>query len=150
MYKTILAPLDGSKQSEAILGHLKNLARQYKSKVIFLKVEEEPVMLGWDEVVDMERCHADFEKRRKAAESYLAAITEQFQKESIEACMKIAYGSVVKAILNTADDVQADLIAMTCHGFNSLHRMSFGGAVTAVLQNFDRPLFILRTPDKRQ
>jgi len=36
MYKTILAPLDGSKRAEAILAYLEQLARRYKAKVIFL------------------------------------------------------------------------------------------------------------------
>ena len=37
MYKIILAPLDGSKRAEAILPHLREIARLYQAKVVFLQ-----------------------------------------------------------------------------------------------------------------
>jgi hypothetical protein len=36
MYKTILAPLHGSKRAEAMLPHREGLARSNSSKVIFM------------------------------------------------------------------------------------------------------------------
>ena len=45
MYKTILAPLDGSKRAEAILPHVEGLAQSNNSKVIFMQVIE-PVILA--------------------------------------------------------------------------------------------------------
>jgi hypothetical protein len=58
-----------------ILPHVRDVAARYKSKVIFLRVEEEPVKLGWDGVIiGQKKYHAEFEERRKLAESYLAAL----------------------------------------------------------------------------
>jgi len=53
MYQTILVPLDGSGRAEAILSHAESAARNNTTKVVFLKVDEEPMMLDRDEVIDM-------------------------------------------------------------------------------------------------
>jgi nucleotide-binding universal stress UspA family protein len=45
MYQTILVPLDGSKESEAILPQVESLARQHNANVIFLKVVEAQLLL---------------------------------------------------------------------------------------------------------
>jgi nucleotide-binding universal stress UspA family protein len=149
MYRTILVPLDGSKRAEMILPHVKDIASHYKSKVIFLTVEEEPVTLGWDEVVDMEKYHAEFEESKKRTESYLTERREDFRKEGIETHMKVAYGPVVKAILSAADEVDSDLIALASHGLSALPRMSYGSVAAGLLQYINRPLFIIRSENSK-
>ena len=145
MYRTILVPLDGSKRAEMILPHAKGLAKHYQSEIVFLKVEEEPVMLGWDEVIDQNKTHAEFDTRRKQNESYLMEQKNDFQKEGIEAQIRIAYGSVVKAIMNTANEIDSDLIALASHGLSASPRMSYGSVAAGLLQSIDRPLFIIRS-----
>ena len=53
MYQTILVPVDGSRRAEAILSHVLHLAKQDNARVVLLKVEEEPIMLDRDEVIDV-------------------------------------------------------------------------------------------------
>ena len=47
MYKTILAPLDGSKRAEKILPHIEELGMRFEARIIFLQVVE-PVPLVTD------------------------------------------------------------------------------------------------------
>ena len=145
MYQTILVPLDGSKRAEMILPHVRDVASHHKSKVIFVKVEEEPIKLGQDEVIDEKKYHAEFEERGRLTESYLATRREEFQKEGIEAHTKVVYGPVVKAILSAADEVKSDLIALASHGLSALPRMSYGSVAAGLLQYIDRPLLIIRS-----
>ena len=43
MYQTILVPLDGSKESEAILPQVESLARQHNAKMgFFVQIKQEP------------------------------------------------------------------------------------------------------------
>ena len=49
MYQTILVPVDGSKRAEAILDHAENLAKRNGVRVVFIRVEEEPLMVVRDE-----------------------------------------------------------------------------------------------------
>ena len=110
MYNNILVPLDGSKRAESILGPVKNLAQQHKSRVTFLQVEEPPMMLGYDEVIDVNTYRKGRKKRKKRVTHYLTYLMQEFKERGIEAEFKIAYGSVVESILNTAEDTNCDLI----------------------------------------
>ncbi len=145
MYKTILVPLDGSKRAEIILPYVGDLAKHYKSNIVFLKVEEEPVQLGWDEVVDLGKSHADFTARRNRAEAYLTERKDELQEEGIRAEIRISYGAVVKTIIKTAEEVDTNLIALASHGLSASSRMSYGSVAAGLLQHLDRPILILRS-----
>ena len=145
MYKTILVPLDGSKQAEAIFPYAENTALQYGAQIFFLWVMTQPLMLEWDEVVDLSRYHNEFERRTQQAKDYLTACQQEFQKKGIKAHIRIAYGPVVKTILTVAEEIKADLIAMASHGWDNL-RWRYNWSVTAsVLQRSDPPLLVVRT-----
>jgi nucleotide-binding universal stress UspA family protein len=148
MLNTILVPLDETKQAEAILCQVEDAAKHNGSKVIFLKVEKEPLMLDWDEVVDLSKCRSAWDRREKRAESYLAACKEKFRKKGIEAHTRVEYGSVVKSILRVAEFVHADLIAMASHGLNDRHHMSLGSIAAKVFECTDRPLLLVRSAGK--
>ncbi len=147
MYRTILVPLDGSKRAEAILRHVKHIARQNKSEVLFLKVEEEPIMLERDEVIDIDRYHAKLEKQRKDALAYLEDLQVRFSKADIRTEIRLVYGSVVKSILKIAADAGASLIAMATHGWGGLARVSYGGVAAGVLQAAEIPILLIRSGD---
>lgn len=69
MYKTILVPLDGSKRAEAILPHVEELAWRYDAKVVFLRVSEEPIVLGSDEGVDVSQYQQERVRLEQEAEA---------------------------------------------------------------------------------
>ncbi len=145
MYKTILVPLDGSKQAEVILPHVEELARRYGAKVIFLRIFEEPIMLALDEVIDISKYQQERDRGIKEAESYLAGLEAKFKEKNIRAKKIVSCGAVVQSILNTAERESADLIAMTSHGWGSLHRVFYGSVAAGVLHRVDRPLLIIRS-----
>ena len=145
MYQTILVPLDGSRRAEAILSHAELIAKQNNAKVIFLKVEDEPLMLERDEVIDINRYHQLFEKQKEHALNYLKGLQTDFSKKDINAEISLLYGSVVKSILKTAADSGADLIAMATHGWSGLARASYGSVAAGVLQAAEIPILLIRS-----
>ena len=145
MYQTILVPMDGSKRAEAILSHVESLAKSSGAKIIFLKVEEEPIMLDRDEVIDVAKYHEKFENRIKLSEAYLGDLQTGFREKGIQAVTQLAFGSVVKAILNTAAETGTDLIAMATHGLSGLTRVSYGSVAAGVLQAADIPILLIRS-----
>lgn len=145
MYHTILIPVDGSKRAETILNHVENLGGINDVKAIFLKVEEEPIMLGRDEVIDIVKYREEFENRIKLSRIYLESLQAKFREKGIEAVTRLAYGSVVKAILNVAAESGADLIAMATHGLSGLARVSYGSVAAGVLQAADIPILLIRS-----
>ena len=145
MYNIILAPLDGSKRSEAILPHVEEMARKFNAKVFFLRVEEPSLTLDFDEVVDLSKSHEEFNQRKDRTKSYLTELQKEFHKKGIEAEIGIRFGSVVKEILETARGINADIIAMASHGITGLNRTFYGSVAAGVLQRIDRPLFLIRS-----
>ena len=145
MYQTILIPVDGSKRAEAILSHVENLGKIKDAKVVFLKVDEEAIMLGHDEVIDVAKYREEFQSRIKESNAYLDSLKTMFREKGIEAVTRLAYGSVVKAILNTAAETGADLIAMATHGLSGLARVSYGSVAAGVLQAADIPILLIRS-----
>jgi len=145
MYQTILVPLDGSRRAEAILSHAELIAKQNNAKVIFLKVEDEPLMLERDEVIDITRYHQLFEKQKELALNYLKGLQTDFSKKDINAEISLLYGSVVKSILKTAADSKSDLIAMATHGWSGLARASYGSVAAGVLQAAEIPILLIRS-----
>ena len=147
MYQKILVPLDGSKRAEAILSHVESIAKSNHAKVFFLKVEEEPIMLERDEVIDIAKYNEVFTKQVARSQTYLDQLHARFYEIGINAVTQLAYGSVVKAILNVAAETGADLIAMATHGLSGLARVSYGNVAAGVLQAADIPILLIRSGD---
>jgi nucleotide-binding universal stress UspA family protein len=145
MYNKILVPLDGSKRAETILPHAEEMANRYGAEIIFLRVEELHVMLGWDEVVDLAKCHEKFDTRKKVSESYLDQLKAEFRDKGIKTNTHVVYGPVVKSILTAAEEMEVDIIVMASHGLSGLPRTFYGSVTAGVLQKIDRPLLIIRT-----
>ena len=145
MYKTILVPVDGSKRAEAIFSYVEKLARMNDAKAIFLRVEEEPILLGRDEIIQIGKYQEEYEARIKLSKAYLDTLATTFREKRIHAVTRLAYGSVVKAILTVAADTGADLIALATHGLSGLARVSYGSVAAGVLQAADIPILLIRS-----
>ena len=145
MYTSILVPLDGSLHAEKILPHVSEMAKRFGAEVVLLKVDEPELMLGRDEVVDIDR-YMDQRRHCKAeTESYLNKIQEQLTEKGIAVRWRIAYGLPVKAILETAQEQNVSIVAMAGHGVGTLPLPYYGSTVAGVLQRIDRPLLLTRS-----
>ena len=145
MYRTILVPLDGSKRAEAILSHVENIAKSNDANVFFLKVQEEPIMLERDEVHDIAKYHEVFAKQNARSRAYLDTLHARFHENGIHAVTQLAFGPVVRAILNKAAETGTDLIAMATHGLSGLAGVSYGSVAAGVLQAADIPILLIRS-----
>ena len=144
MYHNILVPMDGTKRSEAILDLVKDMARKDQARVIFLKVEDPPILLGRDEVIDIPAYRKGREECKARDQSYLAELEEEFQKCGIEAQCHITCGPVVASILDAAETEKADLIAMATRGINRFYREVGDSVAAGLLQKANRPLLLVR------
>jgi nucleotide-binding universal stress UspA family protein len=145
MYKTILVPLDSSKRAEAILPHVKNLSLCFNTKVILFIVAEPSIMLEYDEVIDMSKYLEIRSHQKKNTEAYLASLQEEFRENGIKVETLIGHGRVVDAIIDAAERINADLVAMASHGRSGLSRTFYGSVAAGVLQRIDRPLLLVRS-----
>lgn len=145
MYKTIVVPLDGSKRAEAILPHVVELAQRYEARVVFVRIlepipyitrpEGAPDILWQDLVTEWQA----------EALAYMDARVREFGEQGIPCKAEIIQGPVVKAITDTAEKEDADLIAMASHGRTGLSQAFYGSVTAGVLQRVDRPLLVIRS-----
>ena len=150
MYRTILVPVDGSKRAEAIFRHLENVAKVNDAKVVLLKVEEESITLEHDEVIEFERYREEYTNVIRRSTAYLETLKDQLSKKGIHAVPRLAYGSVVRAILTVAAETGADLIALATHGLSGLSRVSYGSVAAGVLQAADIPILLIRSGNDKK
>jgi len=144
MYETILVPLDGSERAEAILPHVEALARSFQCRVIFLQVVEPPRIAGY-EGFEPQAYEQELQYLEKKARSYLQKVSRRFAENELQCESRTAQGSVVSTILETAEVVDAELIAMASHGRGGLARVFYGSVAAGVLQRIDRPILVIRS-----
>ena len=102
-------------------------------------------MLERDEVIDIANYHEVFDKQNKLSQAYLDDLKARFHEKDIHAATQLAFGSVVKSILNVASETGTDLIAMATHGLSGLARVSYGSVAAGVLQAADIPILLIRS-----
>lgn len=148
MYSKILVPLDGSKRAEAILQHVEELAARCKAVVVFLQVIEPiPAMIG-PEGTRIAQQQIEIERRTEQAEEYLKGVQGEFHRKGIEAKARVAYGAVVQAIIDLAQQEDVDLIALASHGRTGLPQVFYGSVAAGVLHRVDRPLLLVRSREE--
>lgn len=145
VYKAILVPLDGSKRAERILPHVEELAERSEAKVLFLTIVEPPSFAVGSEGVPVTVYHEEVEQSVDEAAAYLKGLKGVFRAKGIEAHTHITHGPVVQAILNAAEEEDADLIALASHGRTGVSQVFYGSVAAGVLHRADRPLLLVRS-----
>ena len=144
MYERILVPLDGSKRAEMIRPHVRELASRFKSMVILLMVIEHTHSNGIGEKL-ISIGEKVLDTTLKQSESYLDSVAARLQTKGIDCKTIVAHGPVVEKIIEVANTQDADLIAMTSHGYGGLTRIFYGSVAAGILNRIDRPLFLVRS-----
>jgi len=121
------------------------LARGNDATVVLLKVEEEPINLEHDEIIDIENYRQEYRNLVGRSTTYLETLQDQLGAKGIRAVPRLSYGSVVKTILTVAAETSADLIALATHGLGGLPRVSYGSVAAGVLQAADIPILLIRS-----
>jgi nucleotide-binding universal stress UspA family protein len=149
MYKTILAPLDGSRLSECALEHVKQVAAgcQVGQVVLFTVVEQ----LAYAEYSTRERIEEDVREKQEAgkravekAEKYLAEAKDNLTKEGISVESVVFQAeenqAVADAILSYAERNGVDLIIMSTHGRSGITRWALGSVADRVVRHSKIPV----------
>ena len=142
MYSKILVPLDGSKLSEAVLPHVRALAASSESDIVLLRVPDYPLYdqsLTDADLVSMIQRQADGEAR-----DYLDAIARDLQGNGRKVSCALGSGAVAETILDWAERVHADLIAMSTHGRSGVARWLIGSVTDKVVQGATVPVLVVR------
>ena len=147
MYKHILVPLDGSELAEAVLPHVRSLSGCTGAEIALLRVLVYPVyeFMAADPNVALYTL-TDSSELEAQANTYLNQVARSLQEDGLNVTASVRGGLVADTILDYAQEVQADLIAMSTHGRGGLARWVIGSVADRIVQAAKVPVLLVRPP----
>ena len=136
MYRSILVTLDATPTDQAIIEHVKSLAKAMGSHVVLLHVAD-----GWAARTfgsDAISPEVDEDK------AYLAKVRAEFEREGIETRAELAFGDPVQEIVQWVNRKGCDLVAMSTHGHRFLADLFLGTTASRVQHRINVPVLLLR------
>src|SRR5947209_3625942 len=124
MCSTILVTLDGTPSDQAIIDHIKQLAKLAQSRVVLLHVAD-----GW-----AARTYGPDTISREITDDtvYLKKVREEFQSVGVPTDAELAYGDPVTEIVKWVQQKGCSLVAMSTHGHRFLADLFLGTTASRV------------------
>jgi nucleotide-binding universal stress UspA family protein len=144
-FTRLLVPLDFSEISKTALPWATFLAGSFDAEVILFNVTEKyPI----DYLMGRELMNQAITPLMKDAEAALQRIAQNLNRSTgIKASVVVRDGTPYKEICHAADELGADLIALTTHGYTGLKHVWLGSTAERVVRHARCPVLIVR--DKR-
>ena len=136
IYQTILVTLEGTPTDQAIVEHIKPLARVLHSRVVLLHV-------ATGVPAQYHRQDADG-KEIQESRAYLGRIQAEFAAAGVPAEMELAYGDPAKQIVKWVQEKGCDLVAMSTHGHQFVADLVLGATAHKVQHSISVPVLLLR------
>jgi len=131
MLEKILIPLDGSKLSEAALGHGEELARAFDSELHLLGV-----------------CEGPDEKHRRLMQAYLEKMAEDVCRdvsgEHLNVKAVVLEGKPASRIIEHSLQERVDLIIAVSHGHTGIMPWTMGSTANKIVHGAPVPVLLLR------
>lgn len=142
MFETIVIPTDGSEQAEAAAERGFELARTHGAAVHVVCVADTGP-LG-DYRLPGDHASAD-EAIRSRAEEFVSRLADRV--EDLEVTTAVPSGTAKNAIVDYAEDVDADLIVMGTRGRGGVGRVMLGSVAEHVVRTSGVDVMVVGGPD---
>ena len=145
----ILVPLDGSKESEAVIPHIEEIAARLNIEVIFLLVVGKAyhVEAVGDGVAQIPYSEKEMEPLVASAESYIQKRCSLFEGRGIATTSAVKVGSAAEEIIKLTDEIRSDMVAMSTHGRSGISRWTLGSVASKVLHGGNTPVLLVKVPE---
>ena len=156
MAEKILVPLDGSKVGEAALPFVEELVTKFlpelKVEVTLMQVISSLsyYIVAGEESARIPYTEQEIEQMKKKASQYLTKAGGALEKKGASIKVRVAVGNAAEEIIKAAEEINADIIAMSSHGRSGLSRWAFGSVTDRVLRAGHRPVLVVKTPKEAQ
>lgn len=124
--KKTLVPLDGSITSEAVIPYIMEIAHSLHMEITLLQV--------------IPKTNHTF----ASAEDYLQRWCRHLINNGIKASCELSVGAAADQIIDLADELAIDLVAMSTHGQTAIHLWPLGSVAQKVLLGGNTPLMLVR------
>lgn len=138
MYKRILVPVENSSYDDAILQHVRGLAKLCGAKVILIHVADGFAARNANQLDlrESEEMRLDL--------GYLEKLTADLERDGIDADSVLAGGEPSEEIAEAAERENCDLIAMSTHGHRFVKDVLYGSVANEVRHITRVPVLLVR------
>lgn len=155
MFQNILVPLDGSEVGEAALPYVEKLISKLApgAKVgvtLFQVLSPTHYVVAGEAAAPIPYIEAEMEQLRKRAMDYLEKAGAGLKSRKVNVEFKVAIGSAADEINRMAEEIDADLVAMSTHGRSGFSRWAFGSVTDKILRGGNRPVLLIRAKEKEE
>jgi len=156
MEQRILLPLDGSKVGEAALPLVEDLVSKLlpgsKVEITLIQVVSSLTyyIIAGEAGVKVPYTEKEMEQIKKKAMDYLGKTGKSLKSKGATVKIKVGIGNPADEIIRVADEINANLIAMSTHGRSGISRWAFGSITDRVLRGAAKPILLVRAPKETQ
>ncbi len=142
MFKKIVIPLDSSIFAEQVLTAIPAISDPTTTELVFVSlvslnmIAHSPNLMGTNELM--------IPALTKRFEVYLNEKASQWRQRGYRVSSEIAVGEAATSLVQIADELHADLIAMCTHGHTGIKRAVLGSVADRVAQSTTLPLFLVQ------
>ncbi len=141
MYKKILVPFDGSAIAEAVLPHAQALAKAEGAEIVLLSIPITPSIEFLARSPGL--ANKVIEETEIETEAYLEKEEAKLKGEGSKTSRIMREGPISEMILEMADEVHADVIAMSTHGRSGIQRWLMGSVADRVVHHSHIPVMLI-------
>jgi len=140
-YTNILVAYDGSEQSDKALNQAVQIANRFGSKLTVVHVFYLPIYNSGDLLINTS---AELAQKLTDQSSQVLEKAKVRVPDSIPADYKLLEGSPAIAILDKADQIQADLIVIGSRGLGPIREFVLGSVSHNVVQHSKLPVLVVK------
>jgi len=146
MYKRILVSVENSSYDEAILAHVRQLARENKASIVLIHVAD-----GWA-ARNIGPLHLRDSEEMQGDRAYIENVCAALETDGLDAEAVLASGDPADEIVEAAEREKCDLIAMATHGHRFFGDLIRGSVANTVRHKSLVPVLMVRGtgPHKEQ
>jgi nucleotide-binding universal stress UspA family protein len=143
--KTILAPVDFSGATEAVVAEAKALARALDGRIVLLTVIQPPAITNEYSAL-MDNLAEIVAAGEKNAAKHLVELESKLRAEQVPVETMQLNGPPIRLIVEQARKLDADYIVMGSHGHTALYDLLVGSTTHGVLMRATCPVVITPGP----
>jgi nucleotide-binding universal stress UspA family protein len=138
MYRRILVAVENSQADKTILSHVEQLARLTGAELLLVHVAD-----GWA-ARNYNQLKLRESEEMKEDRAYLDRLAGELRAKGFKVEPYLALGDPANQLIKVAEDMQADLVAMSTHGHRFLSDLIHGTTADKVRHLVKVPVLLLR------
>jgi nucleotide-binding universal stress UspA family protein len=144
-----VVPLDGSELAEQVVPYVKGLVRPFHTRIFLVSVlttglADRTVTLLTSYPPGLQLATTALDHAEAQIQAYLRSVAAALREQVAAVHIAVRRGSPADEILTYVDEVEADLISMTTHGFSGSSQWVYGNVAGRVLQGARCPVLLVR------